>query len=112
MKIDLSKEVSKDSWIGWVVCAFKEDYDILYPDRQAVTDADIKLTVNGVEVDFVHIMKRLEQEMERRRQNFDKEVKTAAAELLDEKTEEFIKVLDNSKRDLKERLDLPIDRDW
>lgn len=66
MKIDLSKEVDADTFLGWLVCQLPEPaFTTAFDPRSGnspnprITEAEVKLTVNGVELDPRAAFKRL-----------------------------------------------------
>ena len=110
MKVDFSKEVAADSFIGWAICCLVDHRDIkgVFPTPESQRDAEVKLTVNGVELDFYKVMNRLIED-------FDRQVNEGAIKLLDERFNDgfsqLTEDLEQLRRHLREKFNLP-EREW
>lgn len=74
MKIDLSAEADKHTFISWLVCALTAGpgmFEKCYgkygttESRERVHNAEVKLTINGVEFDAKPTLERLYEEFQR-----------------------------------------------
>lgn len=74
MKIDLGIEASKDTFISWLTCALTAEQSIfekcfgssnLPVNDLKIRNAEIKLTINGVEFDAKPTLERLYEEFQR-----------------------------------------------
>lgn len=90
-EIDLSKEVM-NTFLGWFVATALTNEKMLnvFPTREAIAKAEVKLTVNGVELDVQTAMKELKAQ-------YDRVVSERAAELLDERYHEVYQALETLK---------------
>lgn len=107
--IDLGNHATRNTMLSWCICNLvsgpDKDYLKVFPDREAVVQAKVVLTVNGVQLP-------LEKSLERMWDQFDDLVKKRASKLLDEKVSCLNDVLEQAKRKIREDLNLPIDEEW
>lgn len=105
-KTDITPEVAADSFVSWAICSMLAVYKAedgaigaqkVFPDFQSQKEAEIKLTINGHELDFIQALKRLHEDYEHL-------VKAAAIEMVDEKFEQPIRSFEQDLEDLRRKL--------
>jgi hypothetical protein len=112
MKIDMAKEAGANTFISWVICnQIGDKYMELFPNRESVENAEIKLTVNGVELDFRTTIAELDRQ-------YEDLVKSAAGKLVEEKCKDLADltgIIDAARKDLmrkmKEKLGIDLTED-
>ncbi len=100
MKINFSKHLRDRNFISWFLMAaiadddnhVKRSREISESEDYNSKDVDVTLTMNGVELNFVRAMERLEQEHRR-------QIKEEAKEIVDSRVGEAINELTNDLYD-------------
>lgn len=91
-KMNLAREVEKDTFIGWAVCEMLGDkYEQVYPNQESVLGAEVRITINGVEVDFESALNQLHSQ-------YKAQIEERAKELLREKTGDLVETIYDLQR--------------